>query len=65
VFWTYAAWNIGYHAVFSIAIPTLLTELAGQPHVKLTAQPEDHVRGPGRLNRTDRQACQLGELPGC
>jgi hypothetical protein len=28
VFWTYAAWNIGYHAVFSIAIPILLTELA-------------------------------------
>jgi hypothetical protein len=28
VFWTYAVWNIGYHAVFSIAIPVLLTELA-------------------------------------
>jgi len=28
VFWTYAAFNIGYHAVFSIAIPILLTELA-------------------------------------
>jgi hypothetical protein len=28
VFWTYAVWNIGYHAVFSIAIPILLTELA-------------------------------------
>ncbi len=27
VFWTYAAFNIGYHAVFSIAIPILLTEL--------------------------------------
>jgi len=41
--------NIGYHAVFSIAIPILLTELAGQPHVKLTAQPDDYVRRPGRL----------------
>jgi hypothetical protein len=28
VFWTYAVWNIGYHAVFSITIPILLTELA-------------------------------------
>jgi hypothetical protein len=28
VFWTYAVWNLGYHAVFSIAIPILLTELA-------------------------------------
>jgi hypothetical protein len=28
VFWTYAAFNIGYHAVFSIAIPIFLTELA-------------------------------------
>jgi len=28
VFWTYAAFNVGYHAVFSIAIPILLTELA-------------------------------------
>jgi len=28
VFWTYAAFNMGYHAVFSIAIPILLTELA-------------------------------------
>lgn len=28
VFWTYAVFNIGYHAVFSIAIPILLTELA-------------------------------------
>jgi len=28
VFWTYAAFNIGYHAVFSIAIPVCLTELA-------------------------------------
>ncbi len=27
VFWTYAVFNIGYHAVFSIAIPILLTEL--------------------------------------
>lgn len=27
VFWTYAAFNIVYHAVFSIAIPILLTEL--------------------------------------
>jgi hypothetical protein len=49
VFWTYAAGTSVYHAVFSIAIPILLTELAGQPHVKLTAQPEDHVRRPGRL----------------
>jgi hypothetical protein len=28
VFWAYAVWNIGYHAVFSITIPILLTELA-------------------------------------
>ncbi|HTZ23135.1 MAG TPA: hypothetical protein VMC83_03995 [Streptosporangiaceae bacterium] len=28
VFWTYAAFNLGYHAVFSIAIPVFLTELA-------------------------------------
>jgi hypothetical protein len=28
VFWTYAVFNVGYHAVFSIAIPILLTELA-------------------------------------
>ena len=28
VFWTYAVWNIGYHAVFSITIPIALTELA-------------------------------------
>jgi hypothetical protein len=27
VFWTYAVWNIGYHAVFSITIPIALTEL--------------------------------------
>jgi len=27
VFWTYAVFNVGYHAVFSIAIPILLTEL--------------------------------------
>lgn len=31
VFWTYAAWNIGYHAVFSIAFPILLTEMAFPP----------------------------------
>ena len=28
MFWTYAVWNIGYHAVFSITIPIALTELA-------------------------------------
>jgi hypothetical protein len=28
VFWTYAVFNMGYHAVFSIAIPIMLTELA-------------------------------------
>jgi hypothetical protein len=27
VFWTYAAFNVGYHAVFSITLPILLTEL--------------------------------------
>jgi hypothetical protein len=27
VFWTYAAYNVGYHAVFSILIPILLTGL--------------------------------------
>ena len=27
VFWTYAVWNIGYHALFSIAIPIVLTDL--------------------------------------
>ncbi|MFI5691158.1 hypothetical protein ACIA58_04920 [Kribbella sp. NPDC051586] len=27
VFWTYALWNIGYHALFSIAIPIVLTGL--------------------------------------
>lgn len=28
VFWPYVAWNLGYHAVFSISVPILLTELA-------------------------------------
>ena len=28
VFWPYAAWNLGYHAVFSITVPILLVELA-------------------------------------
>ena len=78
VFWTYAVFNIGYHAVFSIAIPILLTELivprlarqgpgwAGRdsPFVGGGVRGQRRRHRPAVVHRTCRRASSVCR-PGC